>query len=689
MIKQVFCAAALACALSVLYIPAFAGQELVADGVDMPELSFAGNSIGEFGEQNGDDPLLDPSGNTISIINGSKTYIVMGGWIFPYFMTQPASSADNNSVLVDNSETADVNGAYVEASDGNATANGNRVEIRNNSYVDGNIFGGEVIQTGGSASADGNTVVVTGSHIRGGIIGGLVDTPDEESGSASHNAITLTDVRISGNRYIVGGVVATSGVAAYNTITIAGAANSMNNVTIIGGTGYSGNIDTGGNTLNIKSPALSVKGVSNFANINFYLSPGVSAGQTILSVTNPMDITGVKIGVGLEGGEPALAPGDTIRLIGNDGGLTSDQDGTRVQAIAGIATIYQFDLSADATGLYATIPEEPGGGGGKPGDGDTDGKDVIKLNPQLKALSEGRESGIAFLGQAADLVASQGITNALRAAAGREGGGSAVFSAIGAGKSKYKTGSHVDVKGFSVMAGLTKQLSGAITGAAFVEGGWGNYDSFNSFNGAASVNGSGNNNYYGLGLLGRYGFDGPWYSEASLRLGRTEADFSSNDILNSSAGTTSYESPALYAGFHAAVGYEHKINEKLGIDLAGKFFYTYQDGDDVNISGDDIKFDAANSIRARLGGRVNYTIKSTLTPYGSAYLDYEFDGKAKAWANGLPIDAPELKGLSALGELGLIFTPSRKLPLTLDIGLQGYAGKRQGISGSLLAKLLF
>jgi hypothetical protein len=41
-----------------------------------------------------------------------------------------------------------------------------------------------------------------------------------------------------------------------------------------------------------------------------------------------------------------------------------------------------------------------------------------------------------------------------------------------------------------------------------------------------------------------------------------------------------------------------------------------------------------------------------------------------------------LKGDSGLVELGLTLNPTQTTPLTLDFGVQGYTGKREGVTGS-------
>ena len=48
-----------------------------------------------------------------------------------------------------------------------------------------------------------------------------------------------------------------------------------------------------------------------------------------------------------------------------------------------------------------------------------------------------------------------------------------------------------------------------------------------------------------------------------------------------------------------------------------------------------------------------------------------------------------MKGDTGVGELGLVYTPSASLPLSFDLGVQGYVGKREGLTGSLPATYEF
>ena len=53
------------------------------------------------------------------------------------------------------------------------------------------------------------------------------------------------------------------------------------------------------------------------------------------------------------------------------------------------------------------------------------------------------------------------------------------------------------------------------------------------------------------------------------------------------------------------------------------------------------------------------------------------------------ISAPSLRGDTGLIEGGVTLQPSKTRPLFVDLGVQGYTGKREGFTGSLNVRLLF
>jgi outer membrane autotransporter protein len=109
----------------------------------------------------------------------------------------------------------------------------------------------------------------------------------------------------------------------------------------------------------------------------------------------------------------------------------------------------------------------------------------------------------------------------------------------------------------------------------------------------------------------------------------------------------------------------------------------------VTVRSDLLRIKDSDSLRTRLGGRFSYIGNEHIAPYAGAYWEHEFDGKQSSSVNGVDITPPSLKGDTAMGELGLTLKPSQTLPLSFDIGVQGYTGKREGVTGSLQIRLEF
>jgi outer membrane autotransporter protein len=390
--------------------------------------------------------------------------------------------------------------------------------------------------------------------------------------------------------------------------------------------------------------------------------------------------------------------GDTVTLIDagtliTNSGLNSTANG---QGMQGVTLKYEFDITATGKQLLATVSGAGQNGNGGP-----------TLNPQTRALSEGYLAGMALVNQGADIVAGQGMESAVRSARearlskfsdGLAGGyGLAVFGALSSGWSRYNTGSHVDMSSVSLMTGVSygaELKPGYLTLGAFFEYGNGSYDTYNAFSNAASVHSDGDVYHIGGGILGRFDFadtgPGHIYTEATARMGGVSNDYASNDLRDAWGRKADYGTNSLYYGLHLGAGYVWNINDKASLDLYGKYFWTRQEGDSVTLStGDPVTFKDVDSSRLRFGTRFAYAANEYISPYIGAAYEHEFDGKARATANGFAIDAPSLRGDTGIGELGLSLKPSPSLPLSFDLGVQGYVGKREGVTGSLQARWEF
>jgi outer membrane autotransporter protein len=232
---------------------------------------------------------------------------------------------------------------------------------------------------------------------------------------------------------------------------------------------------------------------------------------------------------------------------------------------------------------------------------------------------------------------------------------------------------------------------------AFFEYGRGDYDTHNSFADAASVRGGGTTDYAGGGLLGHFAFagtsSGNFYAEAGGRMGRVRSGYSSSDLRDSEGRRAEYDTENLYYGLHLGVGYVWTVpglDDRGTLDFSGKYFWTHQDGDSVTLStGDRMQFRDVDSHRLRVGGRFAYALDDFISPYIGAAFEHDFGGEAEAVTNGYAVSAPTLRGSTGAGEIGVTVRPAAASPFSVDFGIQGYTGKREGLTGNLQLKFIF
>ena len=143
-----------------------------------------------------------------------------------------------------------------------------------------------------------------------------------------------------------------------------------------------------------------------------------------------------------------------------------------------------------------------------------------------------------------------------------------------------------------------------------------------------------------------------------------------------------YSTSGIYFGAHAGVGYELALNDATALDLTAEYHWAHQDSDTATVAGDRFEFDSMNSHRTRLGLQVNRDFSERTTAYAGLAWEHEFDGKAKARVHGLRTPSPSLKGDTGVLEVGVSMLATESDALSLDVGLQGYTGRRQGVAGS-------
>jgi autotransporter-associated beta strand protein/predicted outer membrane repeat protein len=372
---------------------------------------------------------------------------------------------------------------------------------------------------------------------------------------------------------------------------------------------------------------------------------------------------------------------DEIFLISATPFLTSSRVKSSSSITIGLVD-YKFDLFADVKNLKAQVSS-------------------AKVSPASKTLSEGKIAGLGFLTQGQNLLVTDGINSLVNTNSGNiilgatsntpgtgitnnvtfaHAGTLGSFGTIASSGLTYNSGSHVDVKGFNFLDGisLNKDIWGSsLNIGVFLESGFGSYKTYNDFVGYPSVHGKGESKYYGLGLILRSDYTTGLYWDASLRLGRSEYDYKTSDLNGQSAD---YESSGVYYGAHIGLGYQYKMDSGT-IDLYGRILYNRQQKDSVQVLGQKVDFGSISSLRTRIGTRYTYNLKSNFGLYTGIAYEYEYKGTVNATVRGLgDIDSPSIKGPVGIGEIGFNHYGKK---LETSIGLQGYIGKIEGIGGTL------
>ena len=644
----------------------------------------------------------EASNNAVVFEASETTNRIYGGYSLSSANDSELAVSDYNTVKVRNSKTSFVTGGYSQSVGGNgvltnplsgpARSNHNQVIIEG-SIATTSVMGGYSATASSapnlnlSATASDNSVIVVNSTLQAGVYGGYTSSFNGES-------IVNNNTVIIGNSNVVGEVV---GGLGYSAPAGGPLRSNDNSVTLMAGTTIGKGVYGGsygnyynpphpaaydmftGNTLNIRGFQGTVTEVQNFQFYDFVLPGGFQASNTLMTISGSTSVdlssatgsTGTLLSSSVTrldaAGGSSFQPGDQIYLISKVTNAPTDLTGNsnKIQGQGGVSFYYDWELSVDGSDrLVASLANR-------------------RVNPETKSLSEGHAASMAFIRQGHDLIVDTGFT-AADAYLGRTGAGwsrPAAFGAVGGGHFRHKTGSHVDVDGVSMMAGLAWRNNGpcgSLLLGAFFEAGYSDYDTHNAF-ASGAMRGDGDSRYFGGGVLARYDWQSGLYAEVSGRVGGVKNKFHS-ELTDAFGNRAKYDINSPYFGAHAGIGYKWQLNENALLDVSTKYLWSRQNGDTANVLGDRVRFEDEDSHRVRTGARFSYAVNGCVSPYVGAAFEYEFDGKAHAGAHGASYGVPSLKGGTGIGEIGVTM---RRNAFSADLGVQGHVGRREGVTGSL------
>ena len=420
-------------------------------------------------------------------------------------------------------------------------------------------------------------------------------------------------------------------------------------------------------TLTLDGWSGSVKGVYKFNNIDFNKINWVSGG-TVLNIkenseNGALANTNIKLNKLNFSGGAELNAGESMTIISNNdsgkdlgigkgtGKVNALSNFTAGVAIEGTGTA---EVASDGNSVKYTLTK-------------------VKHTDQINLVAENRAVAAAFVNQGTDLIA-----DSLDTISRDSNYGVKTFAAVHGNRSKYDVNSDIKINGWSVIAGVgnaDKFDNGSeFSWGVFYENGSGNYRTFNEFNNEF-FRGDGSLVYNGGGIAARYTNKNGVYTEGSLRAGMLKSDMD-NALRDGAGNFYGYESESAYYGAHIGIGKIISLSESSDLDVYGKFFHTYTEGDSFKVAGDEFEFDSINSDRLRIGARITSNKENKFSTYYGLAYEYEFNGDADMTAQGLKAPTQSLQGSSVMAEIGFNYQPTPDSPWSFDINMRGYTGER-------------
>ena len=330
-------------------------------------------------------------------------------------------------------------------------------------------------------------------------------------------------------------------------------------------------------------------------------------------------------------------------------------------------------------------PDKPGTDPDKPGTNPDNPGTTERVNEQTDALIQSSLTAASTLFAADELL----IDSTIKSRQGVRQTGP--FAAAKVGKYDLDVSGSADSTVISGLLGYAFNVQDSEVGG-FMEMGHGTYDTktaeVGSLFGVAA--GDGKHNYVGFGVYGNYAtlvdwlhvtgyVKGGWLrSEFAVDLGGVDEDF---------------DRTSNYWGAHLGVYGEFAVADKFKNRTFINYFYDGREGENYRSKGGvEYHLDALNLHRAQVGSVFEYAYTSTLRPYVALTYEYAFKADAKGkftdQDGSMALNAADLEGSTGIASMGWTYQNEAK-SFEFDIGLNGYVGKRQGVSAQAQAAWKF
>lgn len=594
-------------------------------------------------------------------------------------ITTAKGKYDNNAVIIhgDNSDTKMISSLHGilfnpnlnAAQDVNTTFTGNTVTI-DDAHV-GVVYLNQT-QSNGKFTYTNNTLNLTNaqSETAYGIFTSFTDDGvDTQIDKIENTVITLENSTLTGDVYLIRDHSKSS------TSEITG-----NFVNLIGTSTVAGTLSfVDSNSANVHNNGLRAQGVHSVGQFagqydTLKLTVGTennaATGAPILTLAQgDLDLSDIDVTISnLDG----LNADESYKLIHTVGGTIHVDAGTvfKTEGTLFTDTTWKFTKDFDKDTLSTGDFVKDDGGSGIIPD--------VTPNDNSRTLSDAILGSVAVINQGASFIANEGL-NAMDSASLVDQ--SAVFGTLGGGKTRYDTGSRVDVDCMSLVTGLVTRVTPEWMVAGYVEAGFGNSESSTH-----DASAEGNHDYYGVGLASRYHFNLPVYVDGSLRFGTASTEFSGKYTEESAK----YDANSLYGSAHIGLGYVFDLADKVSLDVYGRYIFTYLEGDTVSLGTTDherLKSEDTKTHTMQVGAMLRGTTPENISwRFGLAY-EHVADGDAESTVftktDLVALDIPTLEGDSGIVDLGITMRSKPTDPMALDLGLKGYVGDYQGVTGTV------